>query len=38
VESGTILQDMLVAIFSNKKTVADATRDASSAITKTLNE
>jgi N,N'-diacetylchitobiose transport system substrate-binding protein len=37
VESGTILQDMLVAIFSNKKSVADATRDASSAITKTLN-
>jgi N,N'-diacetylchitobiose transport system substrate-binding protein len=38
VESSTILQDMLVAIFSNKKTVADATRDASAAITKTLNE
>lgn len=38
VESSTILQDMLVAIFSNKKSVADATRDASSAITKTLNE
>jgi N,N'-diacetylchitobiose transport system substrate-binding protein len=38
VESGTILQDMLVAIFSNKKSVADATRDASAAITKTLNE
>ncbi len=38
VESSTILQDMLVAIFSDKKTVADATRDASEAITKTLNE
>ncbi|HZB51407.1 MAG TPA: sugar ABC transporter substrate-binding protein [Mycobacteriales bacterium] len=38
VESGTILQDMLVSIFSNKKSVADATRDASAAITKTLNE
>ncbi len=38
VESSTILQDMLVAIFSDKKTVADATRDASQAITKTLNE
>jgi N,N'-diacetylchitobiose transport system substrate-binding protein len=38
VESSTILQDMLVAIFSNKKTVAEATQDASEAITKTLNE
>ena len=38
VESSTILQDMLVAIFSNKKTVADATRDASEALTKTLTE
>jgi N,N'-diacetylchitobiose transport system substrate-binding protein len=38
VESSTILQDMLVAIFSGKKTVAEATQDASEAITKTLNE
>src|SRR5829696_462222 len=38
VESSTILQDMLVSIFSGKKSVADATRDASQAITKTLNE
>lgn len=38
VESSTILQDMLVAIFSDKKSVPDATRDASAAITKTLNE
>jgi len=38
VESSTILQDMLVAIFSAKKSVAEATRDASEAITKTLNE
>jgi len=38
VESSTILQDMLVAIFSNKKSVADATRDASKAITDALNE
>ena len=37
VESGTVLQDMLVAIFSGKKSVADATKDASEAITKTLN-
>jgi len=37
VESGTILQDMLVAIFSGKSTVAAATKTASEAITKTLN-
>jgi N,N'-diacetylchitobiose transport system substrate-binding protein len=37
VESGTVLQDMLVSIFSGKKTVADATTDATEAITKTLN-
>ncbi|MEN3360243.1 MAG: N,N-diacetylchitobiose transport system substrate-binding protein [Mycobacteriales bacterium] len=37
VESGTILQDMLVAIFSGKSSVADATKTASEAITKTLN-
>lgn len=38
VESSTILQDMLVAIFSDKKSVQQATQDASAAITKTLNE
>jgi N,N'-diacetylchitobiose transport system substrate-binding protein len=37
VESGTVLQDMLVSIFSGKKSVADATKSASDAITKTLN-
>jgi N,N'-diacetylchitobiose transport system substrate-binding protein len=37
VESGTILQDMLVSIFNGKATVADATKKASEAITKTLN-
>ena len=37
VESGTVLQDMLVSIFSGKKSVADATTNASDAITKTLN-
>ena len=37
VESSTILQDMLVSIFSGKKSVQDATKDASEAITKTLN-
>jgi len=37
VESGTVLQDMLVSIFSGKKSVADATADATEAITKTLN-
>jgi N,N'-diacetylchitobiose transport system substrate-binding protein len=37
VESGTVLQDMLVSIFSGKKTVAVATQDASSAIDNTLN-
>jgi N,N'-diacetylchitobiose transport system substrate-binding protein len=37
VESGTVLQDMLVSIFSGKKSVADATKDASGAIDKTLN-
>ena len=37
VESGTVLQDMLVSIFSGKKSVADATTDATEAVTKTLN-
>jgi N,N'-diacetylchitobiose transport system substrate-binding protein len=37
VESGTVLQDMLVSIFSSKKSVADATTDATEAVTKTLN-
>ena len=37
VESSTILQDMLVAIFSGSKSIPDATRSASEAITKTLN-
>jgi N,N'-diacetylchitobiose transport system substrate-binding protein len=37
VESGTVLQDMLVSIFSGKKSVADATTDATEAISKTLN-
>jgi N,N'-diacetylchitobiose transport system substrate-binding protein len=37
VESSTILQDMLVSIFSGKSSVADATAKASEAITKTLN-
>jgi N,N'-diacetylchitobiose transport system substrate-binding protein len=37
VESSTILQDMLVAIFSGSKSIPDATKDASEAITKTLN-
>jgi N,N'-diacetylchitobiose transport system substrate-binding protein len=37
VESSTILQDMLVSIFSGKATVAQATAKASEAITKTLN-
>jgi N,N'-diacetylchitobiose transport system substrate-binding protein len=37
VESGTVLQDMLVSIFSGKKSVADATTQATDAITKTLN-
>ena len=37
VESSTILQDMLVAIFSGKKSIPDATKTASEAITKTLN-
>ncbi len=37
VESGTILQDMLVSIFSGKRSIADATKTASDAITKTLN-
>jgi len=37
VESSTILQDMLVSIFSGRKSVPDATREASEAITKTLN-
>jgi len=36
VESGTILQDMLVSIFSGKATIPDATAKASEAITKTL--
>jgi N,N'-diacetylchitobiose transport system substrate-binding protein len=37
VESSTILQDMLVSIFSGKASVAQATAKASEAITKTLN-
>ena len=37
VESGTVLQDMLVSIFSGKKSVAEATTDATEAVTKTLN-
>jgi N,N'-diacetylchitobiose transport system substrate-binding protein len=37
VESSTILQDMLVAIFSGKKSIPEATKAASEAITKTLN-
>jgi N,N'-diacetylchitobiose transport system substrate-binding protein len=37
VESSTILQDMLVAIFSGSKSIPDATKAASDAITKTLN-
>lgn len=37
VESSTILQDMLVAIFSGKKSIPEATKTASEAITKTLN-
>jgi len=37
VESSTILQDMLVSIFSGKSSVAEATAKASQAITKTLN-
>jgi N,N'-diacetylchitobiose transport system substrate-binding protein len=37
VESSTILQDMLVSIFSGKKSVADATKQASDAITEKLN-
>lgn len=37
VESGTIMQDMLVSIFSGKASVADATKKASEAITQTLN-
>ena len=37
VESSTILQDMLVAIFSGSKSIPDATKSASEAITKTLN-
>jgi N,N'-diacetylchitobiose transport system substrate-binding protein len=36
VESSSILQDMLVSIFSGKKSIPDATKDASEAITKTL--
>jgi N,N'-diacetylchitobiose transport system substrate-binding protein len=37
VESSTILQDMLVSIFSGKSSIADATKKASDAITTTLN-
>jgi N,N'-diacetylchitobiose transport system substrate-binding protein len=37
VESSTILQDMLVAIFSGKSTVDEATKEASQKITDTLN-
>lgn len=38
VESSTILQDMLVGIFSGKKSIPDATKSASDAITKTLGD
>jgi N,N'-diacetylchitobiose transport system substrate-binding protein len=38
VESSTILQDMLVGIFTGKKSVDDATKEASEAITAKLNE
>jgi N,N'-diacetylchitobiose transport system substrate-binding protein len=37
VESSTILQDMLVQIFTGKASVADATKSASTAITDKLN-
>jgi N,N'-diacetylchitobiose transport system substrate-binding protein len=37
VEGSTILQDMLVSIFSGRKSVADATKEASAAITEKLN-
>jgi N,N'-diacetylchitobiose transport system substrate-binding protein len=37
VESSTVLQDMLVSIFSGKASVAEATSKASQAITTTLN-
>jgi N,N'-diacetylchitobiose transport system substrate-binding protein len=37
VESSTILQDMLVQIFTGKASVADATESASAAITDKLN-
>ena len=37
VESGRLLQDMLVSIFSGKKSVADGRRTPTEAITKTLN-
>jgi N,N'-diacetylchitobiose transport system substrate-binding protein len=37
VESSTILQDMLVSIFSGRSSVAEATGKASQAITTTLN-
>jgi N,N'-diacetylchitobiose transport system substrate-binding protein len=38
VESSTILQDMLVGIFSGQKSIPDATKTASDAITKTLGD
>lgn len=38
VESSTILQDMLVGIFTEKKTIDAATAEASAAITAKLNE
>jgi N,N'-diacetylchitobiose transport system substrate-binding protein len=37
VESSTILQDMLVSIFTGKKSIEAATKEASAAITTTLN-
>jgi N,N'-diacetylchitobiose transport system substrate-binding protein len=38
VESGTVLQDMLVSIFSGQSSVQDAAKKASDAITDTLNK
>jgi len=38
VESGTVLQDMLVSIFSGQSSVQDAAKKASDAITETLNK
>jgi N,N'-diacetylchitobiose transport system substrate-binding protein len=38
VESSAVLQDMLVKIFTNQASVAEATKEASDAITETLNQ